>query len=179
MSAYLENSRRWVKEWVIGLNLCPFARKPFVQGRVRFVLEESPHRETLLSTLARECLYLNETPSEETETTLIVHPHVLQDFGDYLDFLPVAEELIRQLGLEGVLQVASFHPDYQFQDTDLEAPENYTNRSPYPMLHLIREDSISRALDNWEEPETIPEANIELMNKLGLEEIRKILDATE
>lgn len=174
MSRYLDRTKKWLETFVIGLNLCPFAKKPFSQGRVRFVVETTTDAEQLATTFVRECLHLARTAPEATETTLIIHPDVLTDFEEYLDFLVVAEALIEQLNLTGVIQVASFHPDYQFEDTAPDAPENYTNRSPYPMLHLLREESISHALEHWEAPEEIPQANIEKMNELGLEGILKL-----
>jgi hypothetical protein len=175
MENFLEKTKTWVERFVIGLNLCPFAKKPFTQGRIRFILEETTDLEKLAATFVEECLSLHRTTAESIETTLLVHPNILADFYDYLDFVSIAESLLEQLELEGIIQVASFHPDYQFEGTAPNAPENYTNRSPYPMLHLIREESISYALTHWENPEQIPEINIEKMNELGLEGIRKVM----
>jgi len=177
MENYLEKTKIWVERFVIGLNLCPFAKKPFSQGKIRFILEETTDLEQLAATFVKECLFLHRTKTESVETTLLVHPYILTNFYDYLDFISVAEALLEQLELEGVIQVASFHPDYQFEGTTSDAPENYTNRSPYPMLHLIREDSIANALAHWENPEEIPQINIEKMNELGVEGIKKVLES--
>ena len=176
MPDYLEKTRNWVEKFVIGLNLCPFAKRPFSQGRIRFVLEETDNKELLAQTFVKECLHLVKTPSSELETTLLIHPNILRSFEDYLAFIEVLETIMVELDLEGVLQVASFHPDYQFAGTKEQDPENFTNRSPFPMLHLIREDSISAALEQYENPEVIPEVNIAKMNQLGAEGIRKLLD---
>ncbi len=168
-------TQNWLEKIVIGLNLCPFARAPFRSGRIRFVLEPTELPEVLFERFAEEALLLIQTPVEKTETTLLIHPNVLLDFIDYNNALFDFEQLIRELDLEGILQVASFHPDYQFAQTHPEDAENYTNRSPFPMLHLIREDSISRAVDLYPDIDQIPERNIERMNELGVEGVKKLL----
>jgi len=159
----------WLDAAVIGLNLCPFAKAPRVKGQVRVALSTANTPEDLLADLHRELLDLAATDETQTETTLLVHPHVLQDFLDYNDFLGVAEGLLAELGLEGTLQIASFHPDFQFADTEADDITNATNRSPYPTLHLIRESSIDRAVDAFPEAETIYERNMEVMRRLGPE----------
>ena len=163
----LEETRAWVERVVIVLNLCPFAKAPQKQGRVRYVLSEARDAEALLATLVEELNLLAETPAERTETTLIVHPHVLADFADYNDFLGLAESAVAELGLEGVLQVASFHPRYQFAGTAPDDLSNATNRSPYPTLHLLREESVERAVAAFPEAAAIFEANIETMRRIG------------
>ncbi len=163
----VEETRRWVEHFVVGLNLCPFARTPFRNGRIRYVLYEGEDVVELARLMVREAHWLSLQPASEVETTLLIHPNALPDFYDYLDFLEEAELLIRENGLEGIIQVASFHPDYQFAGTEADAPENYTNRSPYPMLHLLREEILEKALEQIEHPEQIPEENIEKMNRLG------------
>ena len=165
----LEETRAWVERVVIGLDLCPFAKAPQKQGRVRYVLSEARDAEALLATLVEELNLLAETPAERTETTLIVHPHVLADFADYNDFLGVAEDAVAELGLEGVIQVASFHPRYRFAGTDEDDVTNATNRSPHPTLHLLREESVERAVAAFPEAEAIWEANVETMRRLGSE----------
>ena len=175
MNKEIEATKRWLEKIVVGLNLCPFARLPFATGKVRYVVYEGTDIIPLAKLMVREALYLSRTPAEEAETTLLILPNALPDFLDYLDFLEESEWLIRENGLEGVIQVASFHPDYQFEGTQPEAPENYTNRSPYPMLHLLREESVARALDNYQDPEKIPERNIEKMQRLGIEGIKRLL----
>ena len=165
----LEEPRAWVERLVIGLDLCPFAKAPQKQGRVRYVLSDARDAEALLATLVEELNLLAETPAERTETTLIVHPHVLADFADYNDFLGVAEDAVAELGLEGVIQVASFHPRYRFEGTAEDDVTNATNRSPHPTLHLLREESVERAVAAFPEAEAIWEANVETMRRLGSE----------
>lgn len=165
----LAETRAWVDHAVIGLNLCPFAKGPQIKGQVRYVLCEATDRDTLRADLEAELRHLAATPIDTTETTLLVHPHVLQDFFDYNTFLDEAEQVVVELGLEGEIQVASFHPQYQFAGTVPEDIENATNQSPYPTLHLIREASIDRAVQAFPEAEAIYEANIETMRRLGPE----------
>ncbi len=176
MSQYLETTKKWVERIVVGLNLCPFAKAPFRMGRIRYVVFRGKNRVELARLMIEEARHLAKTLPEETETTLLIHPDALQDFLDYNDFLDEADALIRENGLEGIIQVASFHPDYQFADVPHEAPENFTNRSPYPMLHLLREESIEKALEQYPDPEKIPERNIEKMKALGREGIEKLLN---
>lgn len=165
----LAQTRAWVDLAVIGLNLCPFAKGPQIKGQVRYVLSAATDREALRADLDAELRHLAATPIETTETTLLVHPQVLQDFFDYNGFLDEAEAAVAELGLEGEIQVASFHPQYQFAGTDARDIENATNQSPYPMLHLIREASIDRAVRAFPEAEAIYEVNIETMRRLGPE----------
>ena len=171
---YIDLTKNWLEKLVIGLNLCPFAKLPFNQNRIRYVVE-SGDKEALMQTFLSELALLTEKTDKEVETTLIIHPNVLTDFYDYLDFVAEADEQIDDSGLRGTIQVASFHPDYQFAGTNPEDVENYTNRSPFPMLHLIREDSIEKALEHYPDPEMIPERNIETMKRLGLEGVQQIL----
>lgn len=158
-------TRQWLEEIVIGLNLCPFAGRELVNNRIRFVVSTAVAEEALLMDLRAELEFLHEHPG--TETTLLVHPGVLTGFDDYNDFLAAADGLLELLELEGIYQVASFHPDYRFADTRPEDAENYTNRSPFPMLHLLREDSVARAVDSHPAPDSIPGRNIALMEQLG------------
>jgi hypothetical protein len=160
-------TRLWLERAVIGLNLCPFAKAVHAKGQVRWVLADAETPEALLETLAAELLALRDASPEDVDTTLIVHPRVLGDFLDYNDFLEAADGLVAELGLEGVLQVASFHPQYQFAGTDADDIENFTNRSPYPTLHLLREDSVSRAVDAFPDPDAIVDRNIETLRRLG------------
>lgn len=162
-------TRAWVEQVVIGLNLCPFAKAPHKKDQVRYVLSETSDPEALLATLVDELNRLAETPAERIETTLIVHPHVLQDFADYNDFLGIAEDAVAELGLEGVIQVASFHPRFQFAGSAADDIDNATNRSPYPTLHLLREESVERAVAAFPDAEAIYEANIDTMRRLGSE----------
>ena len=169
------STRRWVELVVVAFNLCPFAKRELVKERVRFVVSKASDEATLLDELAHELALLNSDDS--IETTLLIHPQVLQDFYHYNDFLEAADELLVDMDLEGVYQVASFHPDYQFGGTEPSDAENFTNRSPYPMLHLLREDSLSVAIDNYPEVDLIPERNIECMNAQGVEKLRALLEA--
>ncbi|MBH9579048.1 DUF1415 domain-containing protein [Inhella proteolytica] len=165
----IAETRAWVDKAVIGLNLCPFAKQVQVKGQVRYVVSQATKVEDLLYELANELNRLVDTPPEETDTTLLIHPQVLTDFLDYNDFLEAADALVADIGLEGVLQVASFHPQYQFEGTAPDDITNYSNRSPYPTLHLLREDSIDRAVAAFPEAESIFEANMETLEKLGIE----------
>lgn len=163
----LQATRAWVEHAVIGLNLCPFAKAPQVKGQVRYVVSHATDPAALLADLIRELERLAESPADKIETTLLIHPQVLGDFDEYNGFIEVAEDTVAELGLEGVLQVASFHPQFQFEGTEPDDVTNATNRSPYPTLHLIREDSIDRAVDAFPEAEAIYEVNIATMEKLG------------
>lgn len=160
-------TRAWIERAVIGLNLCPFAKAVYVKERVRYVVSAAGTPEDLLADLERELAHLAATPAAETDTTLLVHPHVLEDFLDYNDFLEVAEEAVERLGYAGELQVASFHPQYQFADTRPDDITNFTNRSPYPTLHLLREASIDEAVAAFPEAEEIYLRNMQALRRLG------------
>lgn len=164
----LNATRHWVDQAVIGLNLCPFAKAVQVQGKLRYVVSRAETVEALIYDLGRELNALHDADPEQVETTLLIHPWVLTDFLDYNDFLEAADALVEELGLAGELQVASFHPRYQFEGTEPDDITNYSNRSPYPTLHLLREDSIDRAVAAFPEAESIFEANIETLKKLGI-----------
>jgi hypothetical protein len=165
--AVLHATRAWVEHAVIGLNLCPFAKAVQVKALIRYVGSEARDTGTLLAVLRAELQLLADTPMEEVETTLLVHPQMLQDFLDYNDFLDEADALLEEMGLDGTLQIASFHPQYQFAGTDADDIENATNRSPYPTLHLLREASIERAVAAFPEAEVIYEANQRTLRALG------------
>jgi len=167
--------RHWVESLVVGLNLCPFAKRELVKNRVRFSVTEAVTEEQLLVDLQTELEFLNS--DEAIETTLLIHPRVLQEFYNYNQFLSYADSLLAQMGLNGVYQIASFHPDYQFSGTEPEDVENYTNRSPYPMLHMIREESLDRGIANYPDLDQIPERNIELLNSLGRDKMHALLQA--
>lgn len=168
-------TRRWLERAVIGLNLCPFAKAVYVKQQVRFVLSAATTAEALLEELAAELALLAATDPEQTDTTLLVHPHVLGDFLDYNDFLDQADAAVAALDLEGEIQIASFHPDYQFAGTAFDDVSNCSNRSPYPMLHLLREASVERAVAAFPDPEVIVERNIETLERLGIEGWKKLL----
>lgn len=159
--------REWITRFVVDLNLCPFARKPFEGGQVKVAVSHTRDSEALLEELQKELSWLDAQPTVATETTLMVVPEMLGDFLDYNDFLDLADALLEEFGWAGRFQFASFHPDYQFAGTDPGDAENYTNRAPWPTLQLLREDSLEAVLANYPAPEDIPERNIETMNRLG------------
>lgn len=171
----LDRTKNWINTVVIGLNLCPFARKVFQGGLIRYVVSLAADEEELRTELAREIEYLASVPDTETETTLLIHPHVLADFLDYNDFLAEAARVIARLGLRGTIQIASFHPHYRFAGTEMDDVENYTNRSPYPMLHLLREESITKAASETNDLLEIPARNIQRLRSLGREKILELL----
>ena len=167
--------RRWLERAVIGLNLCPFAKAVVAKSQVRIVVSDASTERALLEQLGEEMALLRDTPAETIDTTLLVHPQVLGDFLDYNDFLDDADALLEAMELDGVLQVASFHPHYQFAGTEPDDAENLTNRAPYPILHLLREDSVDRAVAAYPEPDSIIERNVATMRELGAEGFRKLL----
>ncbi len=171
----IADTQRWIERAVIGLNLCPFAKAVVAKGQVRYVLSEATTRDALLETLGTELALLRGTPADAIDTTLIVHPHVLADFLDYNDFLDLADALVAELDLEGVLQVASFHPQYQFAGSAPDDVDNCTNRSPWPTLHLLREDSVARAVAAFPDPDAIVDRNIATLRQLGPDGWRRLL----
>ena len=160
-------TRRWVERAVSGLNLCPFAKAVYMKQQVRFVLSDASTPEALLEELAEELVLLRDIDPDQVDTTLIVHPDVLTDFLDYNDFLDNADAAVEALDLQGVIQVASFHPDYQIAGTMPDDISNYTNRSPYPTLHLLREASIDRAVEAFPDADVIVERNVKTLDALG------------
>ena len=177
--AVIDETRRWVSDVVIGLNLCPFARRPFAADLIRYLVTPAATDEALLGALSTELTALVGAPRSTVETTLLIHPHALADFLDYNDFLATADALLRELGLEGVIQIASFHPHYRFAGTEPGALENYTNRSPHPMLHLLREESVSEVNRDPEALADIPVRNIETLKALGRARMLAMLDAVK
>jgi uncharacterized protein len=167
-------TRQWLEKAVIGLNLCPFAKPVYAREQIRYVVSGAETPEALLADLMDELQTLAAAEPEAIETTLLIHPEVLNDFLDYNDFLGVAEEAVADLGLEGILQVASFHPEYQFAGTEPDDVTNYTNRSPYPTLHLLREASVERAVAAVPDAAEIYERNMETLRRLGLEGWRRL-----
>jgi uncharacterized protein len=165
----IAETRAWVNRAVIGLNLCPFAKAVEAKGQVRYVLSDATDEDTLLAALCEEMHRLAQADAAEIDTTLLIHPQVLNDFLDYNEFLEAADAAVEELGYAGVLQVASFHPDYQFDGTAPDDVSNATNRSPYPTLHLLREDSVDRAVMAFPEAESIFEDNMRTLEALGAE----------
>ncbi len=165
----ITDTRDWVVKAVIGLNLCPFAKSVHVNDRIRYVVSDATEPEQLLKDLARELLALNRADPLEVDTTLLIHPGVLTDFLAFNDFLDAADGLVEELKLDGILQIADFHPDYQFEGSELDDIGNYSNRSPYPTLHLLREESIERAVESMPDTAAIYENNLETLDKLGVD----------
>ncbi|MCX2863069.1 DUF1415 domain-containing protein [Paucibacter sp. PLA-PC-4] len=163
------DTRAWLEKAVIGLNLCPFAKSVHVNNRLRYVVSGATSPEELLKELAKELLLLRRSDPDEIETTLVIHPQVLQDFLDFNDFIGAADALVEDLELDGELQIASFHPQYQFDGTAADDISNYSNRSPYPTLHILRESSIERAVETMADTDAIYEANMATLEKLGLD----------
>ncbi|MCF8177897.1 MAG: DUF1415 domain-containing protein [Sulfuritalea sp.] len=160
-------TRVWLERAVIGLNLCPFAKAVHVKNQIRYVVSSAPTTDALLDDLERELKFLIEAPADEVETTLLITPDVLVDFDDFTDFLDLAEVVLRTQGLTGILQVASFHPDYVFADADADDVANCTNRAPYPTLHLLREASLEKATAAFPDASDIYLRNIETLRTLG------------
>lgn len=158
---------RWLERAVIGLNLCPFAKAVHVKKQIHYVVSTTQEPADVLRALREELAALVATPAQERDTTLLIVPHCLQDFLDFNDFLDEAEALLDEMDLAGVLQIASFHPQFQFAGTDVDDVTNCTNRAPYPTLHLLREESIDRAVEAFPEAEAIFERNIEVLEALG------------
>lgn len=168
---------KWLQDVVVGLNLCPFARKPLHAGQIRFVVSDAAGEkctEVLLEELLQEFQVLDRCSEEEVETTLLILPTQLQDFHDYNFFLDDAEWLLKRQGYEGTYQIASFHPHYQFADTQPDDSENLTNRAPYPILHILREASLEEAISKYPDPDSIPTNNIRRMEGLSKKEIQRL-----
>ena len=167
--AVLAATRHWLEKAVIGLNLCPFAKAVYVKNQVRLVVSKARHADDLLEELDRELDLLVATPASEIDTTLLIHPTLFEDFLDFNDFLEVAEGVVDEHELDGVVQLANFHPKFQFDGTEPDDIGNYTNRAPFAMLHLLREESVEKAVAAFPEAESIFEQNIATLEKLGSE----------
>ena len=163
----LSQTRHWLEKAVIGLNLCPFAKAVYVKNQVRLVVSHARHADDLLEELDHELDLLVATPAEQVDTTLVIVPTLFDDFLDFNDFLEVADDVVDEHELEGVVQLASFHPRFQFDGTEPDDISNYTNRAPFAMLHLLREDSVERAVASFPEAEAIFEVNIKTLEALG------------
>jgi len=165
----IADMQRWLERAVIGLNLCPFAKSVHVKGQVHYVVSAATDGVTLRAELLRELQALHDSDPQDRDTTLLMAPYCLQDFLDFNDFLDEADAALTELGLEGELQIASFHPQFQFAGTEADDITNYTNRAPYPTLHLLREASIDRAVEAFPEAESIYEKNMDTLTRLGHE----------
>lgn len=172
-------TQRWLERAVIGLNLCPFAKAVHVKGQIRYVVTPATDPAQLEAALVDELTRLHQSDAAAIDTTLLIHPQALQDFADYNAFLDVADAAIVRLGLRGEVQVASFHPNYVFAGEHVDDPSNATNRSPFPMLHLLREASIDRAVAAFPDPDVIVERNIATLRRLGLDGYRALFADAE
>ena len=170
---FVQRTKNWVNTVVVGLNLCPFAKREIDSKRVHFCVSDAVNPQQLLASLHAELIRMEKDTS--IETTLLIHPHTLQDFGHYNDSLDLFDALVADMQLEGIYQIASFHPQYRFAGTRSEDIENYTNRSPYPMLHLIREQSLTRAVASYPDINGIPRRNIELLRSLGVDKVQDLI----
>ncbi|HDY84324.1 MAG TPA: DUF1415 domain-containing protein [Methylophaga sp.] len=164
----------WLDDVVIGLNLCPFAATPRKNKQVRFTVSQALTEEVLLADLYAELTLMSQTPAEEVETSLLIVPDMLNKFDDYNQFLDLADALLEEFEWDGIFQIASFHPDYCFAETDIDSIENLTNRSPYPILHILREATLEKALEKMTSPDEIFKRNIETMNELPDEKIKAL-----
>ncbi|BBP02445.1 hypothetical protein SFSGTM_31530 [Sulfuriferula nivalis] len=171
----IKDTQDWLEKAVIGLNLCPFAKAVHVKQQIRYVVSTAKTEAALLDDLLQELDFLMAADPEVVDTTLLIHPWVLTDFLDYNDFLDVADGAAAEPEFNDALQIASFHPQYQFADTELDDIANFTNRSPYPMLHLLREDSIDRAVAAFPEADAIYEKNMQTLRELGLAGWKKLM----
>ncbi|NIY86586.1 DUF1415 domain-containing protein [Vibrio campbellii] len=174
INAITEQVDQWLNDVVIGLNLCPFAAKPQRNKQIKIFVSEASQEEALLEDILLQLIELSNTEPEKLETTLVVVPNMLQDFWDYNFFIDWVEGLIKQQDWEGIFQVATFHPDYCFGGAEPEDDENLTNRSPYPVFHLIREESMEKVLKHYPDPESIPDTNIARVSALSEEERKKL-----
>ena len=173
----LAATRRWLEQAVIGLNLCPFAKSVYVKDQVRLVVSRARHLDAFLDDLDRELEVLKTTPAEQVDTTLLVHPTLFPDFMVFNDFLNVADDVLVEHELEGVIQIAPFHPGFVFEGEDESDLSHFTNRSPYPTLHLIREESLEKAIESFGDTDVIFERNIEVLRKLGHEGWMRLIAA--
>jgi hypothetical protein len=175
--AVVSATQAWLTRAVIGLNLCPFAKSVHVKQQIRYAVSMAEDEDTVAADLGRELQLLVDADAAVIDTTLVILPYALADFHAYNEFLATGDRLLKRMRLRGVVQIASFHPDYQFADAGPDDIENYSNRSPYPILHLLREESIERALDAYPDPAGIYERNQETLQRLGLEGWRRVMQA--
>ena len=169
----INQTKKWLSNVIIGHTLCPFAKREYDNNRIHYAVIEAADLQSQLEQIIMQCAALDNVA--ERETSLLIFPRALSNFEDYLDMLETATALLEKQGYEGVYQLASFHPKYCFAETALDDASNYTNRSPYPMLHILREASVETALENFPNPENIPDRNIQLTQGLGLQVMKKLL----
>lgn len=169
---YIKHTLAWIQSMVIGLNLCPFAKREINNNTARIETSSATVIDDALADFMMEVEYLQVNP--ETGTTVLIYPHILSDFYEYLDFVDLANDLLAQAGYKGTYQIATFHPDYCFQGVKTDDVTNYTNRSPYPMLHLLREEMLDKAISYYGDTEVIPENNMRCLRELGLVEVKNV-----
>jgi len=170
----VQHTFNWLEKVVIGLNFCPFAKREVLRNSIRYQVCESNDFKTALLMFMEELTHLDE--QDATETTLLIFPNLFQDFNDYWDLVSIAETLLAEQGYEGIYQLATFHPEYCFGDAEEEDAANYTNRSPYPMLHILREASLENALEHYPDPEEIPERNMAVAREKGAQALQQLLE---
>ena len=171
--AEIEQTKQWLEQVIIGLNFCPFAKKEFVNQTIHYHVSDKEQLKSALMELLSQCYYLRDNP--EIETSLLIYQQGFRDFNRFLDVVDYANELIVEYGFEGIFQIATFHPEYCFADADYDDASNFTNRSPYPTLHLIREESMERVLSVYKNPQAIPDNNIALADKKGADYFKNVL----
>ncbi|QEC69499.1 DUF1415 domain-containing protein [Panacibacter ginsenosidivorans] len=171
----IAQTKKWITDVVIGCNFCPFAAREVKRNSVNYIVEESNDIATCLHTFIQECVRMDNDAA--TETSFIIYPNAFENFEDYLDLVSLAETLLERQDYEGIYQAASFHPQYSFQDAATDDAANYTNRSIYPMLHILREESVETALDHYADPEDIPERNIKFAREKGVAYMKLLRDS--
>lgn len=169
----IQHTQKWLSTVIIEHAICPFAKQEYLNNRIHYEVIEATDLQTQLELIIMQCVALDN--DYDRETSLLIFPESLSDFEDYLDLLEITTDLFEKQGYDGVFQLASFHPNYCFNDASLDDPSNYTNRSPYPMLHILREASVEKAVANYPNPENIPDRNIQLTTDLGLKTMKKLL----
>jgi hypothetical protein len=172
-AAVLRKTKKWLEEIVIGLNFCPFAKAPFVEGKIRFAVCRAGNADDAIEFALSEAMKILDVDEEEIATTLLIYPLALADFGEYLQALATLESILEEAGAAGLLQIASFHPDYLFSDEVKSSLSHYTNRSPYPIFHILRESQVQFAVDSHSDTSAIPLVNIERLQAMGHEEVAK------
>lgn len=173
----LEETRCWIKNFVIAHALCPFAQKPFQENRIRYVVAQTSDEKELVDVVVEELYYLEKVDISTFETSLLIVPNCLLEFEKYNQYISVVDAVLEQMKLEGIIQIATFHPSYRFEDLTNDDVRNYTNRSPYPMFHLIREQSVEKVREIYPQIHEIPQKNMESLLNLGEEAINSILDS--
>ncbi len=169
----IDKTKNWMTSFIVKLNICPFAKRELARNSIKYNIVHAKKRNQALESLLSELCFLDKTPS--VETTLMLFPFLFKDFYQYLDFVDGAECHLNEHGYDGIYQLATFHPNYCFADTEFDDVSNFTNRSPYPMIHILREESLEKAITNYGNTEDIPQRNIETLKNVGAERIKQLL----